>query len=341
MKIEIWIPRLLAHYNQFLYSLIAFYNKYKFDLKIIQNKNVRENGIVMLIGSKSVFLDYSDDTFFLENPLNYDVYFKRSLSFDMYKSNIHPLNFQLNLSTNIFSLLIKIDFKFYFDIKSKTEIIRALDYFALLTNNSHKEMIYNKHRRVLNDNNGRVLYMTRLWDPDKNPDPDEKERRNVMNKFRINTCRLLRNELSNSFAGVYPDEFAKKYASDILLNLNETKKGNYLNFLNNADICIADDGLKDTPGWKIGEYALCSKAIISTPINIVVENFKQTNNYIKIEKNENSENILQNIENLIKNKGYMDLKNSNFEWSTEFLEPINYFSRILFIIENENSLHRK
>jgi len=69
MKIEIWIPRLLAHYNQFLYSLIAFYNKYKFDLKIIQNKNVRENGIVMLIGSKSVFLDYSDDTFFLENPI--------------------------------------------------------------------------------------------------------------------------------------------------------------------------------------------------------------------------------------------------------------------------------
>jgi hypothetical protein len=49
------------------------------------------------------------------------------------------------------------------------------------------------------------------------------------------------------------------------------------------DIGIADDGLQNTPGWKIGEYMMLNKTVIPTPIRAVVEQFKSGENYISLE----------------------------------------------------------
>jgi hypothetical protein len=66
------------------------------------------------------------------------------------------------------------------------------------------------------------------------------------------------------------------------------------------NIGIADDGLKDTPGWKIGEYLLYGKAIITTPLNISLDNFKESVNYELLSTRSSFLELPDKIESLLK-----------------------------------------
>ena len=171
--------------------------------------------------------------------------------------------------------------------------------------------------------------MTRLWDPSRNNDPIEKERRVLQNNFRINACRIISKKFPNSITGIYPDYYAKEIAKDILLDIKKTKKKSYISELRKSDICIADDGLKDTPGWKIGEYAMLNKAIISTPIKTVVEQFESGKNYISLVDRTDFKNLPDIINELIKSKFYLDIKENNKIWSNKYLRPDSYIENIL------------
>ena len=176
--------------------------------------------------------------------------------------------------------------------------------------------------------------MTRLWDPARNEDSEEKRRRALQNSFRINACRIIAKNFPNAITGLYPDDYAQKVAPDILLNTQQTKKANYLSELQKADICLADDGLKDTPGWKIGEYAMMNKAIISTPIKTVVEEFEANKNYICLEHRNDYQNLPDVIHELIKDKKYLELKEKNKKWTEKYLNPTTYVENILKTISH-------
>lgn len=96
-----------------------------------------------------------------------------------------------------------------------------------------------------------------------------------------------------------------------------------------SDICIADDGLKGTPSWKIGEYVMLNKAIISTPIKTIVEQFKSEKNYINLEDRTNFKNLPDIINELIKSKLYLEIKENNKIWSNKYLRPDSYIENIL------------
>jgi hypothetical protein len=64
-------------------------------------------------------------------------------------------------------------------------------------------------------------------------------------------------------------------APDLVLDNSFTSKLAFMKALRSTDICLADDGLGDTPGWKIGEYLMHGKAIITTPIRTVVQDFNK------------------------------------------------------------------
>lgn len=128
--------------------------------------------------------------------------------------------------------------------------------------------------------------------------------------------------------GIFDGKLAREVCPDLIFPNKTISKKEYFNELSSSSICIADDGLKDTPGWKIGEYALMGKSIISTPINVVVEGFNESENYLKLSSRDAFEELPNNIEYLLLNKKYKEFLKDNVQWSKNYLEPVKYISNI-------------
>jgi hypothetical protein len=327
-KMIIEIPFWVSHFNMLLYSSFYYCEKNNIVFEVKLNSALK-NGILLNYKHISYFFDYSDDVVFTENNSNFDFYFKRSLLNESFSGNVFPLNFQVNYSYNSLAFFCKLKLDIILNKKSRIELIRAMDYFNLFTNLSHNAMDIRKIPKKINDNNGRILFQTRLWNPDNHPDFEEKERRKQQNDFRINACRLIKRKYKNAIIGLYPDDLSVRMANDILLEKKMTSKKMYLKNLINSDIANADDGLKDTPGWKIGEYVMYGKAIISTPINTVVESFNKNTNYLVLSSRNNYEEIIYKIEELLDNKNYLIQGLNNLEYTKKFLDPIAYIERII------------
>ena len=334
MKLELstWTP----HLNQLIYSYFYYSKVENKKFNIIFNAVVKYDGAILYIDGLKVFFDYSDDTKFIDLAENFNFYFKRSLLKSDRTKNIFPLNFNLALSYNSHQLLWKLQKDFLFNKRNRIELIRAIDIFGLFTNSSHSVFDVRKFPKKVVDNNGKIIFYTRLWNPDNHPDADEKERRNIQNNFRIKACRIVKKYFKNASVGLFPDDLSKKIAPDILLDINTCKKRNYFNQLVNYDIGIADDGLKNSPGWKIGEYLLYGKAVISTPLNVEIENFKEGVNFEKISTRSSYLELPDKIELLLNNKRYLEIGSNNLLWSDFYLHPKNYFKRILSVIENDS-----
>jgi hypothetical protein len=335
MNLLLEIPRWTSHHNMLLYAYLHYCEQHGVGFRLVYNSAVPSNCAVMHAFGKKVFLDYSDDRVFGSDPQKYDVYFKRSLLASDYKGHIHPLNFQTNFTYKTPKLLGKMSLGQLTDKKSRVEVFRALDYFNTFTNLSHNAADVRKILPEKQDHGGRIIFHARLWNPDNNEHADEKQRRHLQNEFRIGACRVIKKHFKNATAGLFPDAFAQKAAPDLLLDLKKTSKLHYLNALNNSDIAIADDGLKDTPGWKIGEYVMLGKAVISTPLQVVIENFNDGDHFMELATRNHFDQIPDKIDALLHNKKYLEMGHNNFEWSRKYLHPKNYLERILTITANQ------
>ncbi len=333
MRLEIhhWTP----HHNMIVFSCFYFCEGNNIEFDIQMNPKVSWNGAILYFDNKTFYLDYSDDTLFLDNPKKYDYYLKRSLQINDLNENIYPLNLQVNYSYNALKILKKFGIKQLLNEANRIEIIRAIDYFNAFTNSSHNAMDVRKLSRTVNDNNGKIIFFTRLWNPDNHIDIDEKERRRLQNEFRIESCRTIKKNFENSSVGLFPDVLSSKLAPDLLLDVKKTSIKKYFGTLKKCDIGIADDGLKDTPGWKIGEYLLFGKAVITTPLNVVIENFEEHKNYEILSSRSSYLELPGKIEYLLHEKKYLEMGNNNLKWSDEYLHPKNYINRILALTRKE------
>lgn len=331
-KIKLELSVWTHHLTHLLYSCLYYCEKNRLDLEILYNSDIKHNAAVLTVDNKDVFFDYSDDIKFIDNPDSYNFYFKRSLLEMEKRDNVFSLNFNVPMAYKSYSLLRKFQKDFLFTNSNRKEILRALDIFDLFANSSHSIIDIRKYPNKVLDNGGGIIYYTRLWNPNNHPDEEERERRNIQNQFRISACRILKKEYKNAFVGLFGDDLSNSLAPDLVLPTNFSKKKNYLAKLSKINIGIADDGLKDTPGWKIGEYLLHGKAVISTPINVALDNFKEGINYEKLVSRSAYEELPSKIEYLLKDKRYLEMGIANKEWSNYYIHPQNYIKRILSII---------
>lgn len=333
MRLEIhhWTP----HHNMIVFSYLYFCEENNIEFDIRMNSKISWTGAILFFNNETYYLDYSDDTKFLDDPEKYNYYFKRSLRISDVKGNVYPLNVQANYSYKSLFLLTKFKFKDLVNKANRIEIFRSLDYFNAFTNSSHNAMDVRKLSKEVNDNNGKVIFYTRLWNPDNHIDNDEKERRRMQNEFRIESCRIIKKHFENSSVGLFSDVLSSKLEPDLLLDVKKTSLKKYFGLLRSCDIGIADDGLKDTPGWKIGEYLLFGKAVITTPLNIAIENFQEHKNYEKLTLRSSFLELPDKIEFLLKDKKYLEMGNNNLKWSEEYLHPKNYIKRILSVTRKE------
>jgi hypothetical protein len=302
-------------------------NNIKFDLHF--DPKVPYTGCILEVNDKKIFFDYQDNPVFEDDPQKYSYYFKRSLRKIDEKENIFPLNFQVSYSYKSLLFLSKLKYKQLIDKSNRIELIRALDFFNLLTNYSHNILDIRTFPQKVSDNGGKILFCTRLWNPDNHPDQDEKERRNLQNEFRIETCRIVKKQFKNAVVGLFPDKFSSKMAPDIQLDLKKTSKKEYFGLLRQSDIGIADDGLKDTPGWKIGEYLMFGKAVVSTPLNVCIDNFHEHTNYEVLSTRNSFWEVPEKIDYLLTGNKYLEVGKNNLEWSNQYLHPKNYIQRII------------
>lgn len=328
-KIKLELSVWTHHLTHLLYSFFYYCEKNRLDFEILYNNDVKHNAAILTVDNKDIYFDYSDDIKFIDNPNNYNFYFKRSLLELEKKDNIFPLNFNVPMAYKSYSLLLKFQRDFLFNKSNRKEVLRALDVFDLFANSSHNIIDIRKYPNKVLDYGGGVVYYTRLWNPNNHPDEDERERRRIQNEFRINACRILKKEYKNAFVGLYGDELSNNLAPDLVLPSNFSNKQKYLAKLSEINIGIADDGLKNTPGWKIGEYLLYGKAIITTPINVAVDDFKEGINYEKLVSRSAYEELPSKIEYLLKGKRYIEMGKVNKEWSEYYIHPKNYLKRIL------------
>ena len=181
----------------------------------------------------------------------------------------------------------------------------------------------------LSVDNKRVIFFTRLWNPANHVSIEEKERRERQNIFRINACRVLKENFENSLVGIYPDDFSSSLCPELLLNKSQVSKKSYFKSLTASAIGIADDGLKDTPGWKLGEYCLFGKAIISTPVNVEVPGFQEDKNYLKLSDRLSFNEIPEKVNLLLSDSNLERMALNNMSWAKQHLHPSNYLVNLI------------
>lgn len=332
LKLATWTH----HLNHLLYSYLCHCEKNRLKTNIEYEPALAHNGALLEIDSLSIFFDYSDSPVFIADRSAYDIYFKRSLRKSDQGSKIFPLNFNVPISYKPFLLLSKLKLEFLMAKSNRNECVRALDRFSWLTNSSHHIFDIRKFPNQVSDNNGSIIFCTRLWNPDNNADYEEKNRREIQNQFRIEACRIIKSNFKRARVGLFSDDFSKREAPDLLLDEYLSKKKTYLKSLKSFDIGVADAGLKDSPGWKIGEYLLNGMAVVTTPLDICVNDFEKNRNYKELSNRSAAQEIPEMIEELLIDNNYQWQGKNNLKWAQEYISPYNYFSRILKIIEDSN-----
>jgi len=115
----------------------------------------------------------------------------------------------------------------------------------------------------------RVLFMTRVWDPDDNGGwtlpPQQRAQWLTMNQMRELIILKLRAELGPAFTGGLErsDYALRQHAAAVLDDRTLSKKLHYLRTLRQHPICITSIGLHHSNGWKLAEYLAMSRAIVT------------------------------------------------------------------------------
>lgn len=323
MKITLTLGTWISHNNMLLsaarYWAARTGNHVEFRCK--PGPEVPLATFVLEAGGRRAFIDYNDRYELLPVGETMDLYMKRSLRPEDEARGIVPIGFHFNYCHGLHRLLTR---RGFLSRRNQTEIVRALDMFER-TGWSHTGRRVPHMFTPPRDGGGRVLFYVRLWDPLRNKDAEEQERRYKMNTVRIEAVRALR-KLGNTAAGIIAEDYAKKMCPDLLLSAEQTGSRGYHAELRRADIGIANEGLRGSPGWKIGEYVAGSKAVISNAIESVVPGFVAGSNYALFD---DALEIPDVVSALRRDRSYVAMQEANWAYTRAHLHPDVYFQRLL------------
>lgn len=338
-EVTVYIKSTLAHFNQ-LYcglELMKNNNLIKLNYKIEKEKYIGGGVTRISVNDKNVMIDVKDSNKIDMNSYNKpDFYFKRMLLKDDEKiyPKIYPFGLNYSVMTGNKSLK-------YLFLKDRRYLKYSLKYHKIFTK------IFNINDSIVNCNfknferapnyqlNNLILFSTRLWNPDNNSEKWKKEERKVLNDQRISLIRFLKKEYGKLFVGgVQSDGFSKRECPELLLEKSFSNKKHYLELLKTTTICVSNQGLEDSIGWKFAEYISNSSAILTTPINKykMLGPLKEGVNYLTFNSEEEFKFQLQV---LLSNKDlYNTMIRNNFDYYQKYLHPLSKMKKIISIIKN-------
>lgn len=254
-----------------------------------------------------------DDNLLYFSKIEADYYFKRSYTEKLKSANkqikVYPLGFNHFIEhKHLFNDSLKNVIKnssIYNYIRPKKKTLN-IPYFEQLNNGG---------------NSNQIIFFTRLWDPTNETNRQKKDFLNSINNFRISVVKTCKEEFGNLFIGGIEDsQYARSLASEHICKPEVTQKFNYLNNLKNSSICIATTGLHDSNGWKLAEYIVSGKAIISQPLkHKVTGDFSKGRNYLEFN---NKSQLVQTINTLLNNDDLVDnMMRNNTRYYNTYLRP--------------------
>lgn len=254
---------------------------------------------------------------FFKNNYKCDFYFKRSYKESILKyapKNCHL--YPLGLNYNVYS-----NDNFSSSIKDITmDLIKKNPIFTYISNKRNFSSKYFEHYPVLNKKT-KVLFLTRLWNPNDVELDHLKTERELINTNRISCIKACNKKFGSSFlGGIQRDSYSLKIAKELIMPDSITNKEKFIYNVKRHDICIATTGLHDSIGWKFGEYVAASRAIISEPLNYELPgNFDIYKNYFKYN---NEDELMNLIETLLKDKDKLqEMMINNFHYYNNYLKP--------------------
>lgn len=334
IKIIVFVKSKLAHFSQIYCGLELMAKERTIDLKyhFDKNENINAGVLKLSVDGKIIFIDIQDSNSF--DKTLYDkatIYFKRMLlKTDAEKfSKLQP--YGLN-----YSAMEKNNFLKYLFLKDHTYLKLSLKYywFAGLLFNMNDSIancyFKNFERSPKPFLKNLILFSTRLWDPDRNNEDWKKKERHILNNQRMAMIRKLRLEYPSSFTGgISIDNFSLKTCPDILVPKSFSHKKKYLKLLKKATICIANQGLEGSIGWKFAEYIANSAAILTTPIEEyeLLGELKEGVHYLSYKS---EDEFKDKLELLLNDKAKRtSMMNENHTYYKKYLHPRSKMSSII------------
>jgi len=327
IRVKVFIKSKSAHFSQLYCGLDLMQRDKLIKLTYLLEKEVpvKRSIVRLAVNEKEVYIDLEDSNKIdLKLYNRCDFYFKRMLLKTDAEKYKKLLPYGLNYSVMTENASLK-----YFFFKSKSFLKNSLKYnksIAQILNmndsigncqykNFEREPVYNK--------TDKIVFSTRLWDPSGNNEQWKQKERNVLNAQRISIIKVLKTRYPNSFeGGVFKDSYSEiRCPNEVVLPIFSHKKS-YLKLLKTASICVTNQGLEDSIGWKFAEYIANSAAILTTPIDkyLLLGNLKEGKHYLTFRS---EKEFLQKLEELLKKKKKRNfLMKNNHHYYKEYLHPL-------------------
>jgi hypothetical protein len=315
------------------------------DLKLIRTEPRSPSVITAIINKKHKVIYDTDDGLtwirgndianleHFQNNVEADFYFKRSYDprMQQYKPKnckVYPLGLNYNVHPDKNLLLYTPSLKGKLKYFAKTNVIAKR-----ITNG---KFYYAKDFEYypLKSRRNRILFLTRVWDPEKAPSDAGKELRLRLNKTRTECIEACKKQYGDLFTGgLFMEYYAKKNYPSLAMPSDFTNKSSYLQSVKEHTICISTTGLSNSIGWKLGEYVAASRVIVSEPLHFELPgNFEKGKNYFEFET---SEQLLARIDYLLSNPDVIieTMKNNHYYYNN-FVRPQNLILNTLITIQN-------
>ena len=343
---------IINSYSPFLQQIYAGFclleSTGKISLEIVKSKYFStENELkpfveIVLDGSINIVIDTFDQGHLFEEKkltIKPDYYFKRSYSDEMkighrFSEILHPLG--LNYFVTDYTDRVMPVSRF---IKGKVKRILSVADNLLGTNLAFNCNISEYENPPKLNSDCKILFTTRLWDPDefKNLSPSELENRLETNEFRAMVIRTLKKNFPDHFlGGVERSAFTEKYYADCQLESNKIfERRNYFSNLRKHDICISTSGLFHANGWKFAEYCAASRAIVTEKVHYSVPgNFLENQNYLVFTDEDSLTNA---VSKLIENQEQrFEMMKSNYSYYQNYVRPDKLIENILSVALSES-----
>lgn len=298
------------------------------------------NGLfVELNDDKVLFYDTSDRCDLYEEALEVsDFYFKRSYLPSAVQAGYTSAVFPLGLNYPLYSgTLCRYEWARFL---GRTDVFNnfprgLLTRIAELASIKFLPRATSMYATPNPDQEPRVLFIARAWDPDNDPvglSAERKADRRQINEMRARCLTLLKKELGSRFYGGFiRTDYAMDHFKDLLLeNVSISKQRSYISLLHDYPICIATTGLHGSIGWKMGEYVSFSKSIVSERLGYVVPGgFEKDRNYLEFDT---PSLCLEQAMRLVEDKHCrQQMLDANWHYYREHLSPDRLILRTLKI----------
>lgn len=244
-----------------------------------------------------------------------DFYFKRSFSqkkneafSEKNRTKIYPISLNWNISY----------FTNPLEWTGETSALKTFLKKIILRN----DICY--YERTSVEKEGTVLFMCRLWDPDgddiKGSSLLQMERKTI-NEMRISIIRKLKERYGDSFfGGVENSPIAQRLCPDLILPKSYTNRRKYMRLMKQSSVCVATTGLHGSIGWKLAEYVVAGKAIVTEPLCYnIIGDFTSGKNYLEFT---DADECVASVEKLLVDRKLRNLMSqNNREYYSNFARP--------------------